>query len=304
MLIANLVTAVMLTQAPPTHGAPANHGPAPVTAPAAPMHGMAGHDGMMNMEGDRSIPGDSPKFKNVELKIVSPKEGEVVPGTDMEVRFELKNYELPGEGPGPHIHVIIDNQPYVPDYDASKPFKVTGLSPGPHTLRAFPSRPWHESIKAPKAFALTHFFVGAKTSGKNLPNWADPKKPLLTFSRPKGNYAGEDAKNIMIDFWLSNAKLGPKDYSVKMILDGQAETITKWAPIWKAGLADGPHKIQLDLLDKKGRPVENAFNHTEREFTVNAPATTAAPASPTPTAPAASPTPAPAPAPSAPPAGK
>ena len=35
----------------------------------------------------------------------------------------------------------------------------------------------------------------------------DPTKPLLTYSRPKGEYKGADADPIMIDFWLSNAKL-------------------------------------------------------------------------------------------------
>ena len=35
----------------------------------------------------------------------------------------------------------------------------------------------------------------------------DKSKPLLTYSRPKGEYKDADADAIMIDFWLSNAKL-------------------------------------------------------------------------------------------------
>ncbi|MBS2029008.1 MAG: hypothetical protein JST54_13990 [Deltaproteobacteria bacterium] len=281
---------------------------APTTPAPAPGGAPPAHDAMMMHEGDRSIPGDSPIFKNVKLDIVYPKEGEVVPGSEMEIKFKLTGYELPGQGPGPHVHVIIDNQPYQPDYDATKPFKVTGLSPGPHTLRAFPSRPWHESIKAPHAFAMTRFFVGKKEAGKNLANWPDPKKPLLTYSRPKGNYAGEDAKKVMIDFYLTNAKLSPTGDKVKLVLDGEESMLTEWKPVWKEGLKDGVHKISLDLLDKSGKPIENVFNHTEREFTINA-----APNAPTvgaPTTPNAAtqpaPTPAPAPAPpppAAPPAG-
>ena len=30
----------------------------------------------------------------------------------------------------------------------------------------------------------------------------DASKPLLTYSRPKGDYKGADAEAIMIDFWL------------------------------------------------------------------------------------------------------
>lgn len=260
--------------APPPAGATGTTGPA---APAAP-----GHDMMMMKEMDKSIPGDSPIFKSVQLKIVSPKEGEVHQGSDMDITFKLTGYELPGNQPGPHVHVIIDNQPYQPDYDASKPFHVTGLSAGPHTIRAFPSRPWHESIKAPKAFAITHFFVGQKEKGKNLANWVDAKKPILTYSRPKGDYSGDDAKDVMVDFYVTNAKLGPKAYQVKMTLDGKDTMITEWKPQHLTGLADGKHTIVLDLLDKKGQPVANVFNHTEREFTVNgagaAAGTTTAPA--------------------------
>ena len=219
------------------------HTAEPVPAGAPPTH-----DAMMMHEGDHSIPGDSPLFKEVKLDIVYPKEGEVVPGSEMEIEFKLTGYELPGQQPGPHVHVIIDNQPYQPDYDASKPFKVTGLSPGPHTLRAFPSRPWHESIKAAHAFAMTRFFVGKKETSKNMPNWPDPKKPLLTYSRPKGNYAGEDAKKVMIDFYVTNAKLSPTGDKVKLVLDGEESMLTEWKPVWKEGLKDGVHKISLDLL--------------------------------------------------------
>jgi len=44
--------------------------------------------------------------------------------------------------------------------------------------------------------------VSASTAGE-----VDPAKPLLTYSRPKGEYKGEDADPIMIDFWLTGAKL-------------------------------------------------------------------------------------------------
>jgi hypothetical protein len=266
-------------------------------APAAGAEAQHEHS-MMDQEKDKAIPGDSPIFKNVNLKIESPKEDEVVPGPDLEIKFDLKGYELPGEGPGPHIHVIIDNQPYVPDYDASKPFTVKGLAEGSHTLRAFPSRPWHESIKAPHAFALVHFFVGKKPA-KPFANWPDAKKALLTFSRPKGNYAGDDAKKVMVDFWLSNAKLGAKGDKVHMIFDGKESDITEWKPQWVEGLADGEHKISLDLIDAKGKPVENVFNHTERTFTINAPPPAGAPAPAAPAPAPAAPAPAPAPAPGA-----
>src|SRR5260370_30014169 len=50
----------------------------------------------------------------------------------------------------------------------------------------------------------------------------DPTKPLLTYSRPKGEYKGEDADPVMIDFWLSNAKLQDErgQYRLRYSIDG------------------------------------------------------------------------------------
>ncbi len=238
---------------------------APVAAPAEHVHDGA--------EYDTGIGGDAPIFKDVKLEFVSPKENSVgADSPNLDVVFRLSGYKTPGAPPAPgekapHVHVILDNQPYQADYDATRPFVLKGLTPGAHTVRAFPSRPWHESIKAPGAFAMVRFFVGKKEATKG--KWPDLRKPLLTYSRPKGEYAGKDAERIMVDFWLTKAKLGPKAYKVRMTVDGKEwPLITVWKPLWLEGLAPGEHKVALDLLDKKGNAVENVFNHTERTFTV------------------------------------
>jgi hypothetical protein len=100
----------------------------------------------------------------------------------------------------------------------------------------------------------------------------DPKKPLLTYSRPKGEYKGPDTDAIMIDFWLANAKLKGDggDYTVRYSVDGgAAQTIDKWQPIWLTGWSGGKHTIKLELLDKDGNPVDNGgYNSTTREITV------------------------------------
>jgi hypothetical protein len=100
----------------------------------------------------------------------------------------------------------------------------------------------------------------------------DKTKPLLTYSRPKGEYKGADADAIMIDFWLTNGKLqgdgGP--YRVRYSVDGgETKFIDKWEPIWLAGWAAGKHNIKLELVDKDGNPVNNGgYNSTTREITV------------------------------------
>jgi hypothetical protein len=100
----------------------------------------------------------------------------------------------------------------------------------------------------------------------------DPTKPLLTYSRPKGEYKGEDADPIMIDFWLSNARLqgdgGP--FRVRYSIDGgEAKFLDKWEPIWLSGWINGKHTVKLELVDKDGNPVDNGgYNSTTRDINV------------------------------------
>src|SRR6267154_120039 len=100
----------------------------------------------------------------------------------------------------------------------------------------------------------------------------DPAKPLLTYSRPKGEYKGEDADPIMIDFWLSNGKLQGEGGTLRVryaIDGGEAKFIDKWEPIWLAGWIDGKHQVKLELVDKDGNLVDNGgYNSTTREINV------------------------------------
>lgn len=216
---------------------------------------------------------------------------------------ELKGYmpmKDPATGMGNHIHVILDNQPYEAYYNLNQDFELRNVSDGEHTLRVFPSRPWHESYKNANAMQMVKFTVkngGADTTkpattnsnqtmananasatpeGKDMPSSTagavDATKPLLTYSRPKGEYKGADAENIMIDFWLSNAKLAGDggEYRVRYSIDGgAAKMLDKWQPIWLSGWSDGKHTIKLDLIDSEGNVVENGgYNSTTREITV------------------------------------
>ncbi|MEO8041122.1 MAG: hypothetical protein ABI646_00810, partial [Acidobacteriota bacterium] len=218
---------------------------------------------------------------------------------------------------GNHIHVILDNQPYEAYYELGQPFELRNVADGQHTLRVFPSRPWHESYKKDGAFQMVKFTVtnggavankpaatnggqqmsnvnantnmnanAAPREGKDMQNSTagavDPNKPLLTYSRPKGEYKGADAESIMIDFWLSNARIkgapwfgGDKiralpELRIRYSVDGgQAQYIDKWAPIWLSGWAAGKHTIKLELVDEDGGLVDNGgYNSTTREITI------------------------------------
>jgi hypothetical protein len=97
-------------------------------------------------------------------------------------------------------------------------------------------------------------------------------QPLLTYSRPKGEYKDADADAIMIDFWLSNAKLEGDggEYRVRYSVDGATpQHLSKWQPIWLSGWTAGKHTIKLELVDRNDSVVDNGgYNSTSREITV------------------------------------
>lgn len=100
----------------------------------------------------------------------------------------------------------------------------------------------------------------------------DAKKPLLTYSRPKGDYKGADADAIMIDFWLTNAKLQGDggEYRVRYSVNGgEARFIDTWQPIWLTGWTAGKHTVKVELVDRDGNVVENGgYNSTSRDINV------------------------------------
>lgn len=208
-----------------------------------------------------------------QVKILSPRSDEVLKDTTVSVRLQVSDLPLfqdEERGLGPHLHFILDNQPYEAVYDTSQPIVLEDLTPGTHTLRVFASRPWHESFKNEGAYAQTTFHVFAKTPD-NQPNSA---QPLLTFSRPKGTYGAEP---VMLDFYLTNAPLhlvaressedSILDWQVRCTVNGESFTFDRWEPIYLKGLKPGRNWVQLELLDEKGNPLPNAFNNTVRLIT-------------------------------------
>ena len=169
---------------------------------------------------------------------------------------------------GQHIHVIVDDKPYMADFVNGQPFNVGVLAPGMHTIRAFPAFSWHESIKSPGAFATRTFFVGEGpkekvTAGNNL------EGPLLTYSRPKGTYSGNDAQKILLDFYISNTQLATTGYHVKLWIDSTSmPDIISWQPYYIEGLSKGDHTIKLQLTGSNGNVIPGTYNSPTETITV------------------------------------
>lgn len=208
-----------------------------------------------------------------QVKILSPKPGETLSETTVSVQLQVKDYPLFKDtqwGLGPHLHLIVDNEPYRAVYTVDEPIVLEDLTPGTHTLRVFASRPWHESFKNEGAYAQTTFHVFTETED-NSPN---SSLPLLTYSRPKGSYGAEP---IMLDFYLTNAPLhfiaqnNPDDdivdWRIQVTINGDSFLLDTWQPIYLKGFKPGKNWIQLQFLDEQGNEVNNAFNNTVRLIT-------------------------------------
>ncbi|MFP5271419.1 hypothetical protein [Coleofasciculus sp.] len=205
-----------------------------------------------------------------QVTILSPTPDQILQDTTVSVQLQVQDLPLfknPELDMGSHLHLILDNQPYIPVYDIEKPFVFEDLSPGTHTLRVFAARPWHESFKNEGAYAQTTFHLFTKTDDNNPAS----NLPLLTYSRPKGSYGAEP---ILLDFYVTNAPLhlvaqeNPEDeivdWQIRVTINGESFTLDRWHSVYLNGFKPGKNWVQLEFLDDQGNPVKNAYNNTAR----------------------------------------
>ena len=215
---------------------------------------------------------DSPKFPTAQLRLNRPIAGSSVP-SPVEFNYDLTNFQLTkmtgsdhsaqmaNSMKGQHIHLIIDNKPYIAEYETkfSQP-----MDPGKHVVLSFLSRSYHESLKQPGAYDLRLIRVGKDTTRLDF----DVKAPALFYSRPKDTYAGADAKSIMLDFYLVNTTLAPNGNKVRATINGTEFLLDTWLPYMMEGLPAGQATIKLELVDKGGKLIPGPYNSVTRTITV------------------------------------
>lgn len=205
-----------------------------------------------------------------QVKILSPQPEQVLEETSISIKLAVQDlpiFQNETLAMGPHLHLILDNEPYQAVYDVNQPVILNNLTPGTHTLRVFASRPWHESFKNDGAYAQTTFHVLTKTED----NRPDPALPLLTYSRPKGDYGAEP---ILLDFYLTNAPLhvlaqesaddAITDWRIRVTVNGESFILDNWQPTYLKGFEKGKNWVKLEFIDEQGNTVPNVFNNTVR----------------------------------------
>jgi hypothetical protein len=205
-----------------------------------------------------------------QVTILSPLAEQVFDDTQVIVKLQVSDLPIFQDDTlklGPHLSLIVDNEPAAPIYDLKQPIILENLAPGTHTLRVLALRPWQESFKNDGAFAETTFHILTKT-GKNAPDY---NLPLLTYSSPQGIYGAEP---ILLDFYLSNAPLrlsntanednNLQDWRIRVTVNGDSFLLDTWEPIYLKGFAKGNNWVQLEFIDGQGNKVENEFNTSVR----------------------------------------
>ena len=246
--------------------------PAPTAPPKAPAPPVTMTPGAASPD---------PAAPTPTVKLTAPTRDQVIDAAkanDFAVKLDVKNWQT-AKGSN-HVHLILDNKPYKAIYDTKEPVRLNelaageALAEGMHVLVAFPSRANHESVKTKDALTVVPFWVGKKdaAAAKNDPT----KKPMLIYSRPKGDYNGEMANHVLVDFQLANATLAEGKEHVHVTVTGPGidkpveGNVEKFGtPLYIDNLQNGSYQLKVELLDAAGKLIEGPWNSTTRTIKVD-----------------------------------
>lgn len=170
------------------------------------------------------------------------------------------DHHMANSAEGQHIHFILNNTPYVALYKPEYSFNVPINSE--HYLLSFLSRSFHESIKTAEASKFIKFKV---TADGAIEEQKTPTEPSLFYSRPKGDYKGDDTKSVLLDYFVLNTELSPETNKVKATINDQEFILDRWIPYEITGLPKGETTIKLSLIDKDGNALTGDNVSIERK---------------------------------------
>lgn len=205
----------------------------------------------------------SPEFPDAALASIDYKNGKFkakVEGTTYklgEQTSDAPQKQCANSAEGQHIHLIIDNEPYIAKYTAEFDQEIAD---GEHYILSFLSRSYHESIKTATAYKAVRATVKNKSFEKTEPITG----PMLFYSRPKGLYTGDDINKVLLDFYLVNADMN--SYRVEADINGEKHMLDNWQPYLIEGLPEGDNTIKLTLMDTGGQVVNAPLNPVSRTF--------------------------------------
>ena len=183
--------------------------------------------------------------------------------------------KVPYQPSGSYVQLVMDGRPIEPVKSFQGGIKLTdlagpdGLADGEHVLSAHVCLSNRQSVKVPGGISVHRFWIGKKTPGSY-----QSSAPMLVLGGPYGHYSGEAADEILIDYYLLNAKVGEKDYAIRMTLkgpglseDGTDRLTREWRPWIIVSPHNGTYNLKVELLGPDGKIPPGGM--IERTFTVD-----------------------------------
>lgn len=253
--------------------------PAPEPAPAAPAATTVAPPPPATATPAASLgegtPSPDPAPPLPTVRVALPAKDAVIKAADADIKLDVKNW--PTAAGGSDVHLILDNRPYKAVYDPKKPVQLSellggaALDYGQHVLVAYPSRANQESVKTTGALAVQEFFIMTKDQGG-----LDLARPMLVYGDPNGEYRGEKATHVLIDFQVVNDTLSDGGDHVTITVAGRGLVDKLTASVSKVGtpyyvdrLPDGLYRVTLELVDKGGNLVPGPWNSTTRTISID-----------------------------------
>jgi hypothetical protein len=163
---------------------------------------------------------------------------------------------------------FIEDKTYFKDrfrkYFTSK--DLEGLNAGQVGVTSILVNGYGESLKTPKATKILDVFYKEKTS-VNPKIIEGMKAPRIVYNEPYGNFSANQP--IMVDFYVYNTEIGSDACTVELHVDGVLEEILyEWTPYKMINLAPGRHEVELILIGKDKKPVENPFGRQKNTILI------------------------------------
>jgi len=217
--------------------------------------------------------------KPIRVDLDSPAQEQVVAAhfaQDFKIRYSVSNFDKLPEGS--YVQLVLDNVPFRPIKDLKEPIKLRDLveggqiAEGEHILAVYVARKNQEAVRSERGVGVSRFWVGKK----NGDTWKPSKDPLLVVGSPSGTYEGAD--ELIADYYLINAGLGAKDYSLRVVLkgpgikdaDGDSRVVTDWVPLLVLSPGEGTYTLEVSLIDSQGQPARGPWSTVARKATIKA----------------------------------
>jgi hypothetical protein len=159
---------------------------------------------------------------------------------------------------GQHIHINFNNSIHLHTNDRNTTVKIPD---GTYTMAAFLVRSYYESVKQPQAAIFQTIEIRNNTAYKS----SAYKNVDIFYGVPMGDYSLKKSAGILLDFYVANTRLETKGNQVRLTINANPPIfIDKWQAYLIYGLNVGTQSIELVLVDRQGKVVNQAVRKTFR----------------------------------------